>query len=361
MATENIGTKYNTQIPSLTENADIQTALKIYHYGQSTEPTNLVADSVAGHLKNLEDTKVDIVPIQILAGGENNLNLKITTGYYSVATNAIASAGSNYPSSATAGMLQVINDGSGIIYQTYITNLAKLYWRGYYSGAWTSWTQASDTSHSHPEFASLAGDIATKQAIITGAASSVTSANLANSAALVSDASGKIAASSTVSATELGYLDGVTSAIQTQLNAKAPLASPALTGTATAVNLTVSGTATLSGGVTATGITITGTNSTLDLSGTGTATLPASTSIGNVSSTEIGYLDGVTSAIQTQFTNAATNLSNGLATKPTQLLGNKSAGVAVPAGTKRIVIARDNGSGAPDATITPAEGDIWFW
>lgn len=38
----------------------------------------------------------------------------------------------------------------------------------------------------------------------------------------------------TISITEIGYLDGVTSAIQTQLNNKAPLASPALTGTPTA-------------------------------------------------------------------------------------------------------------------------------
>jgi len=37
-----------------------------------------------------------------------------------------------------------------------------------------------------------------------------------------------------VTDTEIGYLDGVTSAIQTQLNAKAALASPALTGTPTA-------------------------------------------------------------------------------------------------------------------------------
>ena len=54
----------------------------------------------------------------------------------------------------------------------------------------------------------------------------------------------KIAPSSTVSATELGYLDGVTSAIQTQIDSKlatstaastyAPLASPALTGVPTA-------------------------------------------------------------------------------------------------------------------------------
>ena len=38
----------------------------------------------------------------------------------------------------------------------------------------------------------------------------------------------------TATATELNYTDGVTSAIQTQLDAKAPLASPALTGTPTA-------------------------------------------------------------------------------------------------------------------------------
>ena len=57
----------------------------------------------------------------------------------------------------------------------------------------------------------------------------------------------KLGISSTVSSTEIGYVDGVTSAIQTQLDAKAPLAAPAFTGTATAVNLTVSGDLTVSG------------------------------------------------------------------------------------------------------------------
>lgn len=49
-----------------------------------------------------------------------------------------------------------------------------------------------------------------------------------------------------VSSTELGYVDGVTSAIQTQLNAKAPLASPTFTGTVTAatLDLTTAATAT---------------------------------------------------------------------------------------------------------------------
>jgi len=59
------------------------------------------------------------------------------------------------------------------------------------------------------------------QATITGGATTITSSNLTASRALVSDANGKVAVSA-VTSTELGYLDGVTSAIQTQLNGKAP-------------------------------------------------------------------------------------------------------------------------------------------
>lgn len=71
------------------------------------------------------------------------------------------------------------------------------------------------------------------QAQITGGATTITSSNLTASRALASDASGKVAVS-TATSTELGYLSGVTSAIQTQISAKAALASPALTGTPTA-------------------------------------------------------------------------------------------------------------------------------
>lgn len=60
------------------------------------------------------------------------------------------------------------------------------------------------------------------QAAITGAATTVTTSNLTASRALASDGSGKIAVSA-VTATELGYLTGVTSAIQTQLGARQPL------------------------------------------------------------------------------------------------------------------------------------------
>jgi len=58
-----------------------------------------------------------------------------------------------------------------------------------------------------------------KQATITGAATTIDTENLTASRALVSDGSGKVAVSA-VTSTEIGYLDGVTSAIQTQLDAK---------------------------------------------------------------------------------------------------------------------------------------------
>lgn len=60
-----------------------------------------------------------------------------------------------------------------------------------------------------------------KQDTVTGGASTIVDSNLTADRALVSNSSGKVAAS-TVTSTELGYLDGVTSAIQTQLNAKVP-------------------------------------------------------------------------------------------------------------------------------------------
>lgn len=60
-------------------------------------------------------------------------------------------------------------------------------------------------------------NIAGKQATITGGASTVVSSNLTANRALISNRSGKIAVSA-VTSTELSYLDGVTSAIQTQLN-----------------------------------------------------------------------------------------------------------------------------------------------
>lgn len=92
------------------------------------------------------------------------------------------------------------------------------------------------------------------------------------SRALVSDGSGFVSPATTTS-TEIGYVNGVTSAIQTQLNLKAPLASPTFSGTITTP-------------LTSSRALVTGASNEL--------------AVATTTSTEIGYVNGVTSAIQTQ-------------------------------------------------------------
>jgi hypothetical protein len=95
-----------------------------------------------------------------------------------------------------------------------------------------------------------------KQDAITGAASTITTSNLTPSTALVSNGGGKVA-SSAVTTTELGRLVGVTSDIQTQLNAKANSGSGTSFQTGTFAGATVGASATVFG--TLTGGTLSGT------------------------------------------------------------------------------------------------------
>jgi hypothetical protein len=100
------------------------------------------------------------------------------------------------------------------------------------------------------------------------------------------------------------YLNGVTSNIQSQINSKAPIASPTFTGT---VNLPAT---TLYNGTNLSIISnIPNTAPKDSPTFTGTVSLPSTTSIGNVSSTEISQLDGVTSNIQNQI-NAKISANN---------------------------------------------------
>ena len=119
-----------------------------------------------------------------------------------------------------------------------------------------------------------------------------------------------------VSNVEIAYLNGVTSAVQTQLDAKSPLASPTFTGTVTLPESTEIGsvsnveiaylngvTSGLQGQIDAKLASATAASTYAPLASptlTGTVTLPESTSIGDVSNVEIAYLNGVTSAVQTQ-------------------------------------------------------------
>ena len=109
-------------------------------------------------------------------------------------------------------------------------------------------------------------------------AANITDSGLTANTALVAGTGGALTSSS-VTSTELGYVHGVTSAIQTQLNSLAPLASPTFTGTATVANM-------IDSGLTANTVVY----------ANGSKQLTSS----SVTTTELGYVSGVTSAIQTQ-------------------------------------------------------------
>ena len=124
---------------------------------------------------------------------------------------------------------------------------------------------------------SVQTQIDTKQAVITGAPSTVLSSNLSNNIVVVSNSSGKLASSS-VSTTSLGYLDA-TSSIQTQIDSK----QATITGAATSIDTE---------NLTASRALVSDTN--------------GKVAVSDVTSTEIGYLDGVTSNIQTQLNTIST-------------------------------------------------------
>lgn len=200
---------YNTQIPLLSDNADIQTALRVYHYGSNTtNPDPLPAQSIAGHLTTLNANKVAIP--SLISGTGTNLNNFTTTGFYHQASTTNARTGtSNYPVAPSdslqyAGMLEVLVEG-GVIYQTYTMadGINIKFWRIKFAGTWSSWKTATDQ--------------------ITGSASTIATANLAASRALITSAGQKVDVS-TVTSTELATLSGITtsgsSTVQTQLNTK---------------------------------------------------------------------------------------------------------------------------------------------
>lgn len=170
-------------------------------------------------------------------------------------------------------------------------------------------------------------------------------AALTASRALVSDSGGVVSVSA-VTSTELGYVSGVTSAIQTQLNAKAPTASPTFSGTITTP-------------LTASRALVTGASSELGVSA--------------VTATELGYLSGVTSSVQTQLDAKATSSAltthastqsgvHGLAITAAKVLtvqktitltsADDTSVITLPAGTKTL-LATD---GTAAKATAPASG-----
>jgi hypothetical protein len=124
-----------------------------------------------------------------------------------------------------------------------------------------------------------------KQDKIIGAVSNLTSLDLPMNKVLVSNNSGKIAAHSEVTTVEVGMLAGARSKLQEQIDTK----QAALTGSAKSI----------------VDITLPSSKAVVTDSAGGVVTIP-------VSSTELNYLLGATSNIQTQLNSKATLTSSGL-------------------------------------------------
>jgi len=159
----------------------------------------------------------------------------------------------------------------------------------------------------------IAGDAVTESKLADGA---VTSGKIADGTIVNSD----INASAAIAQSKIANLT-------TDLAAKADLASPTFTGTVSGITKSMVGLGNADNTSDADKPVSTATQTALDLKAnlagptfTGTVVLPSTTSIGDVSATELGYVDGVTSSIQTQI-NSKLSLAGGTMTGDLTLAG----------------------------------------
>lgn len=159
---ENIGAQggaFNSLIPRIDENADIQTAFRLYHYGQGSSGLGeLNPDSIAGFLQTLTDEKIDVNPEIIPLNA--NLNNYNESGFYAQNTNTKAASGTNYPlvppdiGQPYAGLLRVINDGSNIYQEYQVAGIPTnpVFWRAFFGNlGWTDWQTFSQAGHIHDD------------------------------------------------------------------------------------------------------------------------------------------------------------------------------------------------------------------
>ena len=160
------------------------------------------------------------------------------------------------------------------------------------------------------------------QATITGGATTITTSNLTASRALSSDVSGKVAVATTT-LTELNYVNGVTSAIQTQFGGKQPL-DATLTSLA-AYN--TNGILTQTAADTFTGRTVTGNSSITVTNGDGVSGNPTLTPI--LASTVEAQAGTDVNKLMTPATTSAAITA--LAVPTTSQVGTATASIAVGA------------------------------
>ena len=142
MASENIGSLYPTKMPGYDDAADIQAALRLYHYGSesydpsNTNPSQIQPSSIAGHLKSIED---DVAVLDARGIGSDYVSSEPEDpidGYIWVDSDALLSTNYSIPSviyqnsepseNLSSGMLWVDKDSSPLTMYVYDEDLG---WR----------------------------------------------------------------------------------------------------------------------------------------------------------------------------------------------------------------------------------------
>lgn len=178
-----------------------------------------------------------------------DLNTITTPGVYNCPLSATVSTLTNAPTTVAFAMLVLEHTASGVVQEVfeYSTFKPKVYYRNKHGDTWSTWSGIYTTDNK-PTVTDIGLDkvnntsdadkpISTatqtalngKQATITGAATTITDSNLTANRAVVSNSSGKVGVTN-VTSTELGYLSGTTSKVQTQLNNKLNLTGGNLSG-----------------------------------------------------------------------------------------------------------------------------------
>ena len=102
MASESIGAIYPTQIPGYSDNADVQAAFRLYHYGSTsyntanTDVNNLVSPSIAHTLNSLQEQ------ITTLTSPRETAAISATAATGTVHLNAVTASIHIYTTNATA-------------------------------------------------------------------------------------------------------------------------------------------------------------------------------------------------------------------------------------------------------------------
>jgi hypothetical protein len=161
MASEDIGALYTTKIPGYEDAADIQAALRLFHYGSTTydetntDPTQLPNPSLARHLQDLRD---DVTTLETQGTGSDYLTaspypLSKPDGFIWVDASSVAGNGATYTIAIYSNTAPTEDLVDGIIWIDKDAVLPTAYVYNAGTSSWVPFSETQDLS----DYATLTG------------------------------------------------------------------------------------------------------------------------------------------------------------------------------------------------------------